>query len=58
MNHIGIMEKVIRGRNADLFIESLGINFSEDKKETFKKVLIDFQEFLDKKNAELDEDTE
>lgn len=55
---VNIMMKVIRSRNAELFIDSLGIDFSEEKKANLTKVLVEFQEFLDKKEAMLERESE
>jgi len=46
--------KTLRTRNAELFIDSLGIDFNEEKKANLTKVLVEFQEFLDKKEAMLE----
>ncbi len=54
MKELHAVMKVIRTRNAELFIDSLGKDFTDGQKENFIEVLVEFQEFLDKKDSEID----
>lgn len=42
------MEKVLRQRNAELFIDTLPAKLTDNQREHFIKVLCDYEKFLDK----------
>lgn len=42
------MEKVLRQRNAELFIDTLNVKFTDKQREQLIKVLCDYEKFLDK----------
>ena len=42
------MEKVLRQRNAELFIDTLIAKPNDKQKEIFIKILCDYEKFLDK----------
>lgn len=41
------MQKVLRRRNAEKFIQSLGVKFSESQKQNFIDVLCKYESFLE-----------
>lgn len=41
------MQKVLKKRNAEKFIQSLGIKFSESQKQNFIEVLCKYESFLE-----------
>jgi hypothetical protein len=42
------MQKVLRQRNAKLFIDTLPAKLTDNQRENFIKVLCDYEKFLDK----------
>ncbi len=42
------MEKVLRQRNAELFIDTLPAKLTDNQREHFIKVLCDYEKFLNK----------
>ena len=42
------IEKVLRQRNAELFIDTLPAKLTDNQREHFIKVLCDYEKFLDK----------
>lgn len=42
------MEKVLRQRNAELFIDTLNEKLTNNQRENFIKILCDYEKFLDK----------
>ena len=42
------MEKVLRQRNAELFIDTLPAKLTDNQREHFIKILCDYEKFLDK----------
>lgn len=44
------MNKILRKRNAEKFIDSLNKTFNESQKESFTNILCEYEEFLEKIN--------
>lgn len=42
------MEKVLRQRNAELFIDTLPVKLTDNQRKHFIEVLCDYEKFLDK----------
>jgi hypothetical protein len=54
IDFLGIVQRTIRDNNAQKYIRGLKKNFSPEQEANFVQVLIDFQDFLDRQDAAIE----